>query len=63
MATGTSADMVYSMEPELILMKELSPVPMTMVLRNHGMPKDRRMFMVLAPKEFDTPIEPSPGTQ
>lgn len=60
-ATRMRANIVYSMDWESIVMKAEEFAPMRIVFINHGMPRDNRMFMVLAPKEFDTPIDPSPA--
>lgn len=59
-ATTIKARIVYSIEPESIFRKDEDLAPIRIVLRNHGIPSERRMFMVLAPSELDTPIPPSP---
>lgn len=59
-ATRMRAKMVYSIDWESIVMNAEEFVPMRIVFMNHGMPRDNSMFMVLAPRAFDTPIDPSP---
>lgn len=58
--TAISASMVYCMDPDSISTYASGPVPLRIALKNQGNPKDSRIFMVLAPIEFETPIVPSP---
>lgn len=62
-ATKMSAMIVYSIEPDWITMGLSVLAPSVMVLKNHGMPRENKMAMVLAPKELETPKAPSPGTK
>lgn len=60
-ATKIKDSTVYSIASELIRMKVDVLGPIIIVLMNHGSPKDSRMFIVLAPKALETPMEPSPA--
>lgn len=62
-ATSIKPRIVYSIEPDVISINEPSKLSVNMVLINHGNPKDNRIFIVLAPNAFETPIDPSPITK
>lgn len=59
-ATKMSAMIVYSIDPDWILMGLCVLAPSTMFLKNQGMPRENKMAIVFAPKELETPKAPSP---
>lgn len=59
-ATAIKAKIVYSIDPESSLMYDAEFAPITMVFRNQGIPSDKSMFIVFAPKALEIPIPPSP---
>lgn len=54
--------MVYSIDPDCITTGRAVVAPFAIFLKNQGIPREKRIFIVLAPREFDTPNAPSPAT-
>lgn len=59
-ATTMRANIVYANEPDSIWIYAEESVSIINVFMNHGIPRDKRIFIVLAPRALETPIDPSP---